>query len=167
MVSKISETSFGMIPRDGSSSIRSFGCDISPRPIASCCCSPPESVSARCPLRSASRGKRARTVSSVSCVRCFESMAYAPMSRLSITESRPKSWRPSGTMAIPRRTMSYAGTAWRASPLKRISPDRSRRSPEIARRTVLFPAPLEPMRLTTSPLFTVKEMSWTARTPPL
>ena len=52
-------------PSDGSSMIRQSGLVISPRPIASICCSPPDSVLARCPRRSASRGKSAYTRCSV------------------------------------------------------------------------------------------------------
>ena len=52
-----SSTSSGDRPSDGSSRISSRGSAIRPRPIASICCSPPDSVPARCRCRSASRGK--------------------------------------------------------------------------------------------------------------
>src|SRR5574337_1403733 len=45
----------------------------------------------------------------------------------------------------------------------KISPRWGRSRPAMVRRMVLFPAPLLPMRLTTSPRFTVKETSCTAR----
>lgn len=45
---KISCTSRGDKPKDGSSNIISFGQDISPLPTASICCSPPERVPAVC-----------------------------------------------------------------------------------------------------------------------
>ncbi len=43
---KMAFTSSGAMPSDGSSSIRNFGWPISARPIASICCSPPDSVPA-------------------------------------------------------------------------------------------------------------------------
>ena len=46
---------------DGSSSIISFGLLISARPMASICCSPPESVPAICFSRSFRRGKKEYT----------------------------------------------------------------------------------------------------------
>ena len=56
MVSKIASTSTGARPIDGSSSRSTFGFDISARPIASICCSPPLSVPAIWVRRSRSRG---------------------------------------------------------------------------------------------------------------
>ena len=47
MIEKISLIISGASPSDGSSSKSSFGSDISPRAMASICCSPPESVPAR------------------------------------------------------------------------------------------------------------------------
>ena len=58
MMSKICSTRIGARPIDGSSSIRSFGFDMSALPMASICCSPPESVPAICLRRSLRRGKR-------------------------------------------------------------------------------------------------------------
>ncbi|CAN3968991.1 Cellulose biosynthesis protein BcsF, partial [Dysosmobacter welbionis] len=46
MMEKMSCTTSGARPRDGSSSIISFGRDIRARPTASICCSPPERVPA-------------------------------------------------------------------------------------------------------------------------
>src|SRR5215470_1203479 len=53
----ISSTSNGERPSEGSSRISRRGSDMSPRPIASICCSPPDSVPARCTMRSRRRGK--------------------------------------------------------------------------------------------------------------
>ena len=50
----------GASPIDGSSSISSFGAEARPRPIASICCSPPDSVPASWLLRSASTGSQVR-----------------------------------------------------------------------------------------------------------
>ena len=46
----------GARPSDGSSSSSSFGLAISARPMASICCSPPDSSAPRCELRSLSTG---------------------------------------------------------------------------------------------------------------
>ena len=56
-----SSTSSGESPSEGSSRMSSFGSAISPRPIASICCSPPESVPALWRCRSARRGKMPNT----------------------------------------------------------------------------------------------------------
>ena len=61
MVSNTFCTISGASPIDGSSSSSSFGRDISARPIASICCSPPDIVPAVCRRRSFSRGKSAKT----------------------------------------------------------------------------------------------------------
>src|ERR1035441_11007287 len=55
---------------------------------------------------------------------------------------------------------------WLGSPATRIAPFRGRSRPEIVRRRVLLPEPFEPMRLTTSPFWTLKETSWIARRSP-
>ena len=54
ITSKTRSTTWGARPIDGSSSISSFGLAISARPIASICCSPPESVPPACLRRSLS-----------------------------------------------------------------------------------------------------------------
>ena len=51
----------GERPSDGSSSSSSFGADISARPIATICCSPPLMVRASCGPRSARRGNSVLT----------------------------------------------------------------------------------------------------------
>ena len=56
-ISKISLTSIGASPSDGSSSISNLGRDIKARPIASICCSPPLSRSACCVGRRRRCGK--------------------------------------------------------------------------------------------------------------
>jgi hypothetical protein len=59
--SKIVLISRGAIPSEGSSSIRNFGLPMSARPIASICCSPPDSVPAVWFRRSFRRGKMLKT----------------------------------------------------------------------------------------------------------
>ena len=51
-------TLIGAKPIDGSSSSKSLGFDRIARPIATICCSPPDSVPASCLKRSFRRGKR-------------------------------------------------------------------------------------------------------------
>ncbi len=51
MISKFRSTRIGARPIDGSSISSSVGRDISARPIATICCSPPESVPANCVRR--------------------------------------------------------------------------------------------------------------------
>ena len=60
-VSKMVRTSKGARPSDGSSSNRILGAAISARPMASICCSPPESVPASWLRRSRRRGNRLNT----------------------------------------------------------------------------------------------------------
>ena len=57
MISKFRWTRIGARPIEGSSMRRSFGRAINARPIATICCSPPESVPASCVRRSARSGK--------------------------------------------------------------------------------------------------------------
>ncbi len=64
---------------------------------------------------------------------------------------RGKIFRPSGACDSPRVTTSYAGTPARARPAYVMEPERGRRSPEIALRVVVLPAPLAPISVTISP----------------
>ena len=59
MMENTSCTSTGDRTMDGSSMTMSFGALMIARPMASICCSPPESVPASCFARSFRRGKRA------------------------------------------------------------------------------------------------------------
>ena len=58
MMSKICSTRIGESPIDGSSRRSTFGWAISARPMATICCSPPDSVPAFCFSRSLRRGNR-------------------------------------------------------------------------------------------------------------
>src|SRR5439155_1105911 len=71
MVWKMSLTINGARPSEGSSSIKSLGSVMSARPIASICCSPPDSVPAVCDMRSRKRGKSVKTRSRLSARRAF------------------------------------------------------------------------------------------------
>src|SRR5690606_33634740 len=76
---------------------------------------------------------------------------YAPTSRFSRTVSDGNTWRPSGTCAIPRCARRAGGTPARSRPSKRIAPDVTGASPEIALNSVLLPAPFGPTTATSSP----------------
>ena len=145
-------TMTGARPRLGSSSMSRRGRAMRPRPIAHICCSPPDSVPASCRWRSARRGKSWKTQSSV-----VRRMPRArprerhPSSRFSSTVIVGKSWRPSGTWAMPRPTISADRSPSRRAPSSSITPRRTGSSPEIARSVVVLPAPLPPIRATVSP----------------
>ena len=77
------------------------------------------------------------------------------MNRLSITVIRAKSRRPSGDCEIPSSTI-FDGPVWVISrSSKRIDPERGCIKPEMVRRVVVLPAPLEPISATTSPFSTL------------
>ncbi|CAO0831638.1 hypothetical protein SMICM17S_10575 [Streptomyces microflavus] len=75
---------------------------------------------------------------------------------------RGKMCRPSGEWARPWETISWAGIFLSDFPLNLIWPPTGLRRPERVRRVVVLPAPLVPMRVTTSPASTLKEMPLTA-----
>ena len=62
--------------------------------------------------------------------------------------------------------MSCAGTVEISSPRKRIEPVRGELRPEMERRVVDLPAPLEPISVTTSPSSTVSETPLSASIEP-
>src|SRR3990172_4564445 len=63
-------------------------------------------------------------------------------------------------------TILWAGISSMRRPSNRIRPWRRRTSPDIARRVVLLPAPLLPIRVTISPGFTSSETPRSAMMPP-
>src|SRR5262245_7995176 len=75
----------------------------------------------------------------------------APSWRWSRTVSVGKSWRPSGTCAMPRATIWAERSPSRRAPSNSIRPARTGKSPLIARRVVVLPAPLPPISATASP----------------
>ena len=116
MMEKMSFTTSGASPSDGSSIISSFGLLISARPTASICCSPPDSVPAICQARSFRRGKRAyMRWMSASTSRSLR--RYAPIFRFSSTVMSGKISRPSGTRIRPFCTMYLLGLPVMSSPL--------------------------------------------------
>ncbi len=148
---KIVSTRIGASPSDGSSSMRSLGFDMSARPIASICCSPPESVPASCVMRSLRRGKSSKTRSMSFRIPASSFRRNAPIRRLSMTCIRGNSRRPSGDWQMPSPTMSWAAIRLMSLPPNLIEPLGGCMRPEIVRRVVVLPAPLLPMSATTSP----------------
>ena len=75
---------------------------------------------------------------------------------------RGKMRRPSGDWQMPRFTISWPWTPLSLSPRNEIEPARGLIRPEMARRVVDLPAPLEPMSVTISPLCTRRDSPFTA-----
>src|SRR6185503_10852303 len=162
--SNIDCTTTGASPAEGSSSSSSFGPDMSARPMAHICCSPPDIVPAAWPRFSLRRGKSAYT--------CARRSAYwrrevnAPMRRFSSAVRRGKRRRFSGTCAMPRPTTSYAGRRAIEAPSKTTSPRVGSISLEMRRSSVVLPAPLGPITATDSPARTSRLTSKSAWKPP-
>ena len=161
---KMSRTTSGARPSDGSSIISSFGRLMSARPTASICCSPPESVPPACQLRSFRRGNRLYT-HSMSADRS-SLRRYAPILRFSSTVMSGKMRRPSGTSVTPCVTICVGSLPVISSPANMILPPLGLTRPEIVRSVELLPAPLEPMSVTICPSCTSNEMPLTASMPP-
>src|ERR1700738_1658124 len=159
-------TRSGASPADGSAISRSLGRDISARPMAHICCSPPDSVPAGWLRRSLSRGKKSYTHASRSAKWRRACGMKAPMRRFSSTVSRGNSRRFSGICAIPCVTMRWAGRPGSETPSNVISPCESGISPDMTRMRVVLPAPFGPMTPTASRSFTSSETSNSARKEP-
>jgi hypothetical protein len=84
------------------------------------------------------------------------------MSRFSRTVIRAKQCLPSGDSEIPCRTTSCGGTPEISSPANRIVPCLGGVRPEIDRRVVDLPAPLDPSIVTISPSSTVSDTPFSA-----
>ena len=152
---KIVSWRIGARPSDGSSSMSTFGRAISARPIASICCSPPDSVPAICVRRSRRRGKSLKTRSISDAIPGLSFREYAPMNRLSTTVMRGKRRRPSGDWQMPSSTI-FDGPVWVMSwPSNVTVPACGCISPEMVRSVVVLPAPFDPMSATTSPFSTL------------
>ena len=114
--------------------------------MASICCSPPESLSARFRARSARRGNRASTRATLQ-----RPPARRATSRFSRTVSEGNTRRPWGTMASPAATMRYGGQRVMVSPRKRTAPRRGGVKPMMERTSVVLPTPFRPRMASTSP----------------
>ncbi len=129
----------------------SRGRAISARPIATICCSPPDSVPATCSRRSRTRGNSPYTRSKSSRNSAPRARVYAPISRFSYTVIRGNSRRASSTGAIPRRTRSLVASRSIACPSNMTVPLVGRTTPMIVFIVVLFPHAFPPSRQTISP----------------
>src|SRR6266496_1763535 len=162
---KIPSTASGARPRDGSSRSRMSGRETSARPIASCCCWPPESAPACRPRNSLRIGKSSKAGPNGSPM-YVRRRAARPRRRFSSTVKSPKIRRPSGTRAMPARAIDSTERRRSACPFSLISPRWAGCRPMIALSVVDFPAPFGPIRPTISPLPTRSVRSRTAETLP-
>ena len=157
MMPKISRTTSGARPNDGSSRISRRGRSSSARAIASICCSPPESVPACWRRRSRSRGSsrtRARTPPrSLGAPGAYRRRAAGSPRRSSAGRCRGR------RAPAPRRAGRCSRSAARRSarPPKRISPA-VRTMPRIARKVVVLPAPLAPSSAVMPPSATARSI---------
>src|SRR5437667_552336 len=113
---------------------------------------------------SATRSRTARAAASASAMAGWR--ASAATFTLSSTESRAKGRTIWKVRARPSRQMSCGLSPPRRRSRNRISPSSGARNPESRLKTVVFPAPLGPMRPTISPSATVRSSPSTARRPP-
>ena len=139
----------GWMPSVGSSIRRSRGRITIARPMASCCCWPPERSPPRRPSISASTGKSSKTASGMR--RSPFGSAAKPVSRFSRTVSSGKISRPCGTTATPRRARASAASRPMSSPSQVMRPPLMRWRPEIARMREVLPTPLRPRMQVTWP----------------
>src|SRR5262245_7010400 len=156
MISKISFTSLGARPRDGSSSSIILGRAIKARLIASICCSPPDSAPARCSARAFKTGKYSWTISRSRATPSASNRVYAPIRRFSRTDRNGKTSRPSGTWLRPRRTTWSGSIRWISRPSKTTVPFWGSITPDTVLRMVLLPAPFAPRIVTMLPAGTAK-----------
>ena len=90
----------------------------------------------------------------------------APICRFSVIVMRVKVPRPSGTITRPWRTRSHGPWPLMLRPRNSISPAAGGCVPVMALSVVVLPAPLAPIRLTSSPSCTSKDTPLTAWMPP-
>ena len=144
---------------EGSSNISNFGEDARPRPIANICCSPPDKVPAICSRRSANRGNQSRIFSKFSFQFSRPASVLAPNSKFSMTVKEGKTWRPSGTWAMPKWGRCAAGISPMSTPSNRIDPALGLSTPEMVLNNVDLPAPLGPTTATNCPSLTCIDTS--------
>ena len=143
----------GASPSVASSRMSSRGLVIRARPMASICCSPPDSSAPAVDARPASSGNSSCTRSSVH----FSPLPSAPRParavaiRFSRTVRLGKICRPSGTSPSPRRARSCAGRRVISAPSSMMRPPRAAISPVMAFTVVVLPMPLRPSSETASP----------------
>ena len=94
------------------------------------------------------------------------SRTKAPICRFSVIVMRANTPRPSGTITRPCLTRSQAPWPLIGLPMNSISPAATGCMPVMAFSVVVLPAPLAPIRLTSSPCWTSKLTPLTAWMPP-
>ena len=144
-----SSTSRGERPSEGSSRISSFGSAISPRPIASICCSPPDSVPACWRCRSAKRGKIGEhpfTIPRTERAPPPISTEIEIVAHAHVWEN-PPAFRNMDKTA--RNDAAGGSPPWPPQEADRAPPAPT--TPEMARLSVDLPAPFEPSTATISP----------------
>ena len=163
MMAKISSTTLGARPKEGSSSKIKLGCPTKAREMANICCSPPDKYPALCWRRSAKRGKYSNKRSKSGLAAPTRPLrAKVAAIRFSSTVRSSNTWRPSRTWAIPLRAIKCGAMPFKDVLAAQISPLRtspfSRGSkPDTALSVVVLPAPFEPNSATMAPLGTCKD----------
>ena len=94
------------------------------------------------------------------------SRTNAPICRFSVIVIRVNMPRPSGTITSPCLTRSHDPWPLMLRPRNSMSPEATGWVPVIAFKVVVLPAPLAPIRLTSSPSRTSNEIPLTAWMPP-
>src|SRR6266702_4007209 len=146
----------GARPSVASSRMSIRGLVIRARPMASICRSPPESWLPKCPRRSASCGNSANILSSVQGSARPKRLA-AVATRFSRTVRLGNTCLPSGTRPSPACATRYEGSPCSGLPSNAIVPPRMGTMPMIDRTVVVFPMPLRPSKVATSPARTPNE----------
>src|SRR5262245_35519935 len=154
MVRPICCTITGASPSVGSSSRSSRAPVRRMRPMASICCSPPESFVPWLLRRSRRLGKSSK----ICCTERPPGATCGGSSRFSSTSRLAKMPRSSGQNAMPRRAMAFDGSLIVCAPLNLIDPSRRPTIPMIDFMVVVLPAPFLPRSVTTSPSPTSKSM---------
>ena len=152
-------------PSEGSSSSSSFGADISARPIATICCSPPLMVRASCAPRSASRGNsvlHAREIVGLVGAGAARDRRRARDFRARSARRRCRALREPARRR-PRRSRAAAAPAGRGPSKVTRVPGCGRTSPAIALSRVDLPAPFAPSITTISPGLTSRSTPASAR----
>src|SRR6202171_5749169 len=152
MVRPICLTITGASPSVGSSSSNSRAPVRSMRPIASICCSPPESLVPWLESRSFRFGNSVKICSRVR----PPSLTLGGRSRFSSTFKLEKIPRSSGHSAIPRWAIRFDGRRIVSRPSSEIEHSRRPTMPMIDFMVVVLPAPFRPRSVTTSPAATSK-----------
>lgn len=155
---QISARMTGARPSVASSRISNRGLVISARPIASICCSPPDSRMPRLRRRSFRRGNSSHTHCNVQ-RGSVEPRRAAVATRFSSTVSVGKICLPSGTSPTPRRAIRNDVRPAIGCPSNSNTPPHGGSRPIMAAIVVVLPIPFRPSNASTSPTPTSSETS--------